>query len=108
MKKLKNLWIVRIIWRDACISFGKDSENTRPGETQMSIGILLPKMFRDEYGKQYFRVLQNYGERQDDFTDIPRSWAVYVENLVRIPFDYVKIEELMGTRLNHANHRKTA
>jgi len=107
VKKINHLWIVRIIWRDACISFSKDSETEGPGETQMSIGILLPKIYRDSYGKQYFRLLQNYGERQDDYTDVPRSWVVELKKLVLTPFQHVKIETIIRMPIKHGKKRFT-
>lgn len=101
LKKIKSLWIVRIIWRDACINFGKDLEISEPGETQLSIGILLPKYYKDHYGKRYYRLIQNYGEKQDDGTDIPVGWAIDVQQLVKIPFEFIKIEQLMKVKLKN-------
>jgi len=104
--KFKKLWLVRIIWQDACIHFGKDLENQEPGETQMSFGILLPKYFKDKYGKMYLRLLQNYGERQDDGTDIPRSWVVEIKKIARIPFEYIAIQDLMKKPFTNAQLRR--
>ena len=59
MRKINSLWIVRIIWSDACMHFGKDLETVEPGETQMSIGLLFPKIYTNKYGKKFFRILQN-------------------------------------------------
>lgn len=97
-KKINSLWIVRIIWRDACINFSKDLESSEPGETQMSVGILMPQLYRDRYGKRYFRLLQNYGEKQDDGTDIPKGWEIEIQKIAKIPFEYIKIEELMKVK----------
>jgi len=104
-KRINSLWIVRIIWSDACMHFSKDLETVEPGETQLSIGILLPKVYINRYGKKFFRLVQNYGERQDDGTDIPKSWVIEIEKIAKIPFEYIKIEELMKVKFNRGHKR---
>lgn len=80
--------LVVVIWTDACITFGKDHEKLSPGEEQVSYGVLHPKTLRNRHGQAFYRILQNEGDGQDDFTDIPKAWVtqiIKVGSITKVP-----------------------
>jgi len=77
--------IVAVYWRDACINTGQHSLKQKPGAGQISYGHLMGKIFSDDYGKKYIRILQNEGgPDQDDFTDILKSCVIKITKVGKV------------------------